>query len=54
MEQNTIHQQQAIQLLAIPMELQFTTNMKQERIKLKQEQEQRLQQALNQEIMIYL
>ena len=52
MEPNMMPMQLAIQPLETPMELPFTMNTKQERIKLKQEQEALLQQVLNQEIMI--
>ena len=53
MARNMIHQQRAIQPLAIPMALQLIMNTKQERIRLKQEQQRAFQQALNQVIMIY-
>ena len=52
MEQNMIQVQQVTQRLVILMVLQHTLSMKPERIKLKQEQDRRLQQVLNQAILI--
>ena len=52
-ELNMILMQRVIQRLAIRTVLQLTLNTKQDRIKLKQEQEVLLQQVLNLEILTY-